>query len=55
VSRSAWLAGTLAAFAAGGVGYVAGHGAPAVPAFVERARSEFVPALVERVPVRFAG
>ncbi|MEE7490399.1 efflux RND transporter periplasmic adaptor subunit [Methylobacterium oryzae] len=55
MSRSAWLAGTLAAFAAGGVGYVAGHGAPAVPAFVERARSEFVPALVGRVPVRFAG
>lgn len=54
MSRSAWLAGILAALAAGGVGYVAGHGPPAVPAFVERVRSELVPALVERAPAQFA-
>ncbi|MEE7494780.1 efflux RND transporter periplasmic adaptor subunit [Methylobacterium oryzae] len=55
MSRSAWLAGTLAVFAAGGVGYVAGHGTPAVPAFVERARSEFFPGLVEGVRERVGG
>lgn len=55
MSRSAWLAGTLAAFAAGGVGYVAGHGTPAMPAFVERVRSELVPGLAEGVRERVAG
>ncbi|EHP91092.1 efflux RND transporter periplasmic adaptor subunit [Methylorubrum extorquens] len=53
--RSAWLAGTLAALAAGGVGYVAGQGTPTVPAFVERVRSELVPGLVDDVRERVAG
>ncbi|MFY9293444.1 MAG: efflux RND transporter periplasmic adaptor subunit [Methylorubrum rhodinum] len=54
MSRAAWLAGTLAAFAAGGIGYVAGHGGNPVPALVERARSEVVPALVGRAQARLA-
>ena len=41
MSRSAWAAGTLAALAAGGAGYWAGHGGNPVPAFIERARTEF--------------
>ncbi|MEQ4600271.1 MAG: efflux RND transporter periplasmic adaptor subunit [Methylobacteriaceae bacterium] len=41
MSRSAWLAGTLAALAAGGAGYWAGHAESPVPALVERARTEF--------------
>jgi len=54
VSRAAWAAGAFVALAAGAVGYGAGHGGSPVPAVLERARSEFVPALVERVPARFA-
>ncbi|SFU35158.1 membrane fusion protein, Cu(I)/Ag(I) efflux system [Methylobacterium sp. 174MFSha1.1] len=54
MSRAAWAAGAFAAFAAGAVGYGAGHGGNPVPTVLERARSEFVPALVERVPARFA-
>jgi Cu(I)/Ag(I) efflux system membrane fusion protein len=41
MSRSPWLAGTLAALAAGGVGYVAGHGENPVPALVARAQAQF--------------
>ncbi|KQT97593.1 cation transporter [Methylobacterium sp. Leaf469] len=41
MSRAAWFAGTLAALAAGGAGYVAGHGENPVPALAERARTEF--------------
>jgi len=40
VSGAAWFAGTLAALAAGGAGYVAGHGTDPVPALVERAGTE---------------
>ena len=54
MSRAAWAAGAFAALAAGAVGYGAGHGGNPVPAVLERARSEFIPALVERVPARFA-
>ena len=38
MTRSAWFAGTLAALAAGGLGYWAGQQDGPVPAFVERAR-----------------
>ncbi len=48
MTRPAWFAGTLAALAAGGLGYWAGRQDGPVPALVERARSEYVPALVER-------
>jgi Cu(I)/Ag(I) efflux system membrane fusion protein len=41
VSRSAWLAGTLAAVAAGGIGHWAGRHGDAMPALVERARTGF--------------
>ncbi|GJE38052.1 efflux RND transporter periplasmic adaptor subunit [Methylobacterium persicinum] len=41
MNRSIWLAGTLVALAAGGTGYVVGHGGDPVPALVERARTEF--------------
>ncbi|GJD94494.1 efflux RND transporter periplasmic adaptor subunit [Methylobacterium iners] len=41
MTRSAWLAGTLAALATGGTGYWAGQHGDAVPALVERARTEF--------------
>ena len=41
MSRSAWLAGALAALAAGGTGYWAGQAELPVPALVERARTEF--------------
>ena len=54
MSRSAWLAGTLVALAAGGVGYVAGHGENPITAIVERARSEVVPSLAERARSRLA-
>ncbi|MGU3404992.1 efflux RND transporter periplasmic adaptor subunit [Methylobacterium brachiatum] len=40
MSRVALLVGTLAALAAGGAGYVAGHGENPVPALAERARTE---------------
>ncbi len=49
MSRSAWLAGALAALAAGGVGYAAGHGTGAVPASVERVRTASIPGLSEGV------
>ncbi len=54
MTRPAWLAGTLAALAAGGLGYWAGHGGILVPALVERAGSELKPALVERARSSFA-
>ena len=54
MTRPAWFAGTLAALAAGGLGYWAGHGSIPVPALVERARSELKPALVERARSSFA-
>ena len=54
MSRSAWLAGTLVALAAGGVGYVAGHGENPITALVERARSEVVPSLAGRARSRLA-
>ncbi|MCG5248772.1 efflux RND transporter periplasmic adaptor subunit [Methylorubrum extorquens] len=41
MSRAAWLVGTLATLAAGGTGYVVGHGENPVPALAERARTEF--------------
>jgi Cu(I)/Ag(I) efflux system membrane fusion protein len=41
VSRTAWLAGTLAALAAGGLGYGAGHEGSPVPALVQQARTGF--------------
>ncbi|MGU3537583.1 efflux RND transporter periplasmic adaptor subunit [Methylobacterium sp. A54F] len=44
MSRSAWLAGTLAALAAGAAGYAAGTGGNPVPALTDRARSAFAPA-----------
>lgn len=54
MTRPAWLVGALAALAAGGLGYWAGHGDIPLPALVERARSELVPALVERARSGFA-
>ncbi len=48
MTRPAWIAGTLAALAAGGLGYWTGRQDGPVPAFVEWARSGYVPALVER-------
>ncbi|MGU3666911.1 efflux RND transporter periplasmic adaptor subunit [Methylobacterium sp. A49B] len=54
MSRSAWLAGTLVALAAGGAGYIAGHESDSVPALVERARSELAAALPGVVQVRIA-
>ena len=42
MSRSAWLAATLAALAAGGTGYWAGREGSPVPALVERALTELV-------------
>ncbi|MCJ2013560.1 efflux RND transporter periplasmic adaptor subunit [Methylobacterium sp. J-076] len=39
MSRAAWLAGTLAALAAGGAGYRAGQDGPALAALAERARA----------------
>ena len=63
MSRSAWLAGTLAALAAGATGYVVGHGSNPVPTLLERVRTEFAlwlpataptpaaPALKSRGPV----
>ncbi|UYW31906.1 efflux RND transporter periplasmic adaptor subunit [Methylorubrum extorquens] len=54
MTRPAWLAGPLAALAAGGLGYWAGHGGIPVPALVKRAGSELVPALVERARAGFA-
>jgi Cu(I)/Ag(I) efflux system membrane fusion protein len=41
VSRSAWAAGTLAALAAGVLGYGAGHEGSPVPALVQQARTGF--------------
>lgn len=41
MSRAAWLAGTLAALAAGGTGYWAGRQGSPVPALVGWARTEF--------------
>ncbi len=41
MSRRAWFAGTLAAFAAAGIGYWAGRDGSPVPVLVERARAEF--------------
>ena len=54
MSRAAWAAGAFAALAAGAVGYGAGHGDVPVPPIVERARSEFGPALAERARSAFA-
>lgn len=51
MSRSAWLAGTLAAFAAGGTGYWAGREGGPVPAFFERTRTEFARRLPSGKPV----
>ena len=48
MTRPALFAGTLAALAAGGLGYWAGLQHSPVPALVGRARSEYVPALIER-------
>ncbi|MGU3467408.1 efflux RND transporter periplasmic adaptor subunit [Methylobacterium sp. C33D] len=39
MSRTAWFAGTLAALAAGGIGYGAGHGGDPVPTLVAAART----------------
>ncbi|RZK97099.1 MAG: efflux RND transporter periplasmic adaptor subunit [Methylobacterium sp.] len=62
MSRAAWFAGTLAALAAGGAGYVAGHGENPVPALAERARTEFarwspapMPAAQATAPAKAAG
>ena len=41
MSRKAWLAGTLAALAAGGLGYGAGQEGSPVPALVQQARTGF--------------
>ncbi len=41
MSRKAWLAGILAALAAGGLGYVAGQDGSPVPALVQQARTGF--------------
>ncbi|KQT84951.1 cation transporter [Methylobacterium sp. Leaf465] len=41
MSRRAWLAGTLAALAAGGLGYGAGHEGSPVPVLVQQARTGF--------------
>ena len=41
MSRAAWLAGTLAALAAGALGYGAGHDGGTVTALVQRARTGF--------------
>ena len=41
MSRRAWFAGTLAAFASAGTGYWAGRDGGPVPVLVERARAEF--------------
>ncbi|MEE7450768.1 efflux transporter periplasmic adaptor subunit [Methylobacterium radiotolerans] len=41
MSRTAWFAGALAALAAGGLGYGAGHGGDPVPALVAAARTRF--------------
>lgn len=40
MSRSAWLAGTLAVLAAGGAGYSLGHGSNPAPALLTHARTE---------------
>ena len=48
MSRSAWLAGTLVALAAGGTGYWAGRVGSPVPALVERTRVE----LADWLPTR---
>jgi membrane fusion protein, copper/silver efflux system len=48
MSRSAWLAGTLVALAAGGTGYWAGRAGSPVPALVERTRVE----LADWLPTR---
>jgi membrane fusion protein, copper/silver efflux system len=53
MSRSAWLAGTLAALAAGGVGYGAGRWEDPVPAIREWGPSEVLSALVGQVQARF--
>ncbi len=39
MSRAAWFAGTLAALAAGGAGYVAGHGNGPAPAPAARVQA----------------
>jgi membrane fusion protein, copper/silver efflux system len=48
MSRAAWFAGTLAALAAGGIGYGAGHGIDPVPALVAAARTRFAAGLPNR-------
>jgi Cu(I)/Ag(I) efflux system membrane fusion protein len=48
MTRPALFAGTLAALAAGGLGYWAGLQHSPVPVLVGRARSEYMPALIER-------
>lgn len=53
MSRSAWLAATLAALAAGGAGYWAGLGRPSVTVVLERASTElglWLPPAVAPVP-----
>ena len=58
MSRTAWIAGTLAALAAGGAGYWAGNDGGPVPALVARARTEFahwVPAAPAPAPAKATG
>jgi len=43
MSRSAWIAGSLAALAAGGAGYVGGRGENPVPALVARIEAQLTP------------
>ncbi len=48
MSRSAWIAGALAALAAGAAGYGVGHDGPALSALAGRVASGLPPALAER-------
>ncbi|MDP4003292.1 efflux RND transporter periplasmic adaptor subunit [Methylobacterium sp. NEAU K] len=54
MSRSAWLAGALAALTAGGAGYWVGHDGPAVSVLAGRVASGLPAALVERARDGFA-
>ena len=54
MSRSGWLAGALAALAAGAAGYGVGHDGSAVSALADRLASGLPPALVERARDGFA-
>ena len=54
MSRSAWLAGALAALAAGAAGYGVGHDGPALSALAGRVATGLPPALVERARDGFA-